>query len=324
MARRSGAVSSLARADAPLLAAGVDLRLGRVGPRSREICYHATCRLPWPRHSWAPPSTSGPATWRPLRGIRSENGDVERTRPLAFSTSTSWWTQRWTAPRAKYVEARHQTCIEAYPSPFSSDGTPEPNGNQGVSTTHHVKDSLQLPRNTAGLPKTLPSTYTGGVTSAFRSANSLIWRALGVRYRTCFLTHLDAWSQSDDDRELALVNMDNGSRGARSEKTQIQKKQWPHHGGQSKWSVSHWISPRNFIAWSRRMRPRRAWQWRRSSARSWRSIMASPGRVFSPDPKARRSAVWAHLSQVHGPLEVRQLRPQARFLDLHLPEHVDQ
>ncbi len=91
--------------------------------------------------------------------------------------------------------------------------------------THDVMDSLQLPRNTAGLPKTLPSTYTGGVTSASRSANRLIWRALRVRYRTCLLTHLEARGQSNDDRELALVNMDNGSRGARSEKTQIQTKQ---------------------------------------------------------------------------------------------------
>jgi len=58
-----------------------------------------------------------------------------------------------------------------------------------------------------------------------RSANPLIWRALRVGYKTCLLTHLEARGQSDDDRELALVNMDNGSRGARSEKTQIEKKQ---------------------------------------------------------------------------------------------------
>ena len=71
------------------------------------------------------------------------------------------------------------------------DGHQSPIGS-GVRPTHDVMDSLQLPRNTAGLPKTLPSTYTGGVTSASRSANSLIWRALRVRYRTCLLTHLDA------------------------------------------------------------------------------------------------------------------------------------
>jgi hypothetical protein len=43
--------------------------------------------------------------------------------------------------------------------------------------------------------------------------------------RAAPFTHLEARGQSDDDRELALVNVDNGSRGARSEKTQIQKKQ---------------------------------------------------------------------------------------------------
>ena len=37
--------------------------------------------------------------------------------------------------------------------------------------------------------------------------------------RAARLTHLEARGQSDDERELALVNMDNRSRGARSEKT---------------------------------------------------------------------------------------------------------
>ena len=105
------------------------------------------------------------------------------------------------------------------------DGTPEPNRNQGVSTTHHVKDSLQRPRKATGLPKTLPSTLYRWRYLRLRSANPLIWRVLRVRYKTCLLTHLEARGQSDDDGELALVNMDNESRGARSEKTQIEKKQ---------------------------------------------------------------------------------------------------
>jgi hypothetical protein len=42
--------------------------------------------------------------------------------------------------------------------------------------------------------------------------------------RAARLTHLEARGQSADGRELALVNMDNGSRGAQSEKTQIQKR----------------------------------------------------------------------------------------------------
>jgi hypothetical protein len=42
--------------------------------------------------------------------------------------------------------------------------------------------------------------------------------------RAARLTQLEARGQSADRRELALVNMDNGSRGAQSEKTQIQKR----------------------------------------------------------------------------------------------------
>jgi len=58
----------------------------------------------------------------------------------------------------------------------------------------------------------LPSTHTVGVTSTRRSANPLIWRVLKVRYRTCLLFHREARGQSDDNRGLALVNIDDGSR----------------------------------------------------------------------------------------------------------------
>ena len=93
-----------------------------------------------------------------------------------------------------------------------------------MSTTHHVKDSLQRPRKTTGLPKTLPSTHTRWRHLYLGCANPLIWRALRVRYRICLLTHLEARGQSDDDRELALVNMDNGSRRRAKRKDAHRKK----------------------------------------------------------------------------------------------------
>ncbi len=105
------------------------------------------------------------------------------------------------------------------------DGTPEPQCESGVSTTHHVKDSLHRPRKATGLPKTLPSTLYRWRYLRLRSANPLIWRMLRVRYRTCVLSHLEAGGHSDDERELALVNIDDGSRRRAKRKDASRKKQ---------------------------------------------------------------------------------------------------
>jgi hypothetical protein len=47
---------------------------------------------------------------------------------------------------------------------------------------------------------------------------------LRVRYRTCPLSHLEAGGHSDDERELALVNIDDGSRGRAKRKDANRKK----------------------------------------------------------------------------------------------------
>ena len=78
----------------------------------------------------------------PLRGTRSENGDcgaheavghqyLDQLATNAEVDRASVTAAPYVSPLPRYVEARHQACIEAYPSPFCSDRTPEPNRNQG-------------------------------------------------------------------------------------------------------------------------------------------------------------------------------------------------
>ena len=45
-----------------------------------------------------------------------------------------------------------------------------------------------------------------------------------MRYRTCLLSHLEAGGHSDDERELALVNIDDGSRRRAKRKDASRKK----------------------------------------------------------------------------------------------------